>query len=258
MFPWPKACSSGRMDNAIYVGLSRQMILQRELDIVANNLANVDTVGFKLESMITNPDPLPLASPSGLPTTVTFAMQGGVERDFTQGPLIQTNAALDVAIQGRGFFEISTASGPRYTRDGRFRLDPTGRLVTQDGDPVQNGGADITLNPLLGPIGISSSGVISQAGQIVGQLPVVDFASLSALSKDGNNLFRNDSNLAPQAATDATLSQGMIETSNVEPVKEITKLIQINRAYDAISNMMASNATLSQTAIQRLGAVTVS
>jgi flagellar basal-body rod protein FlgF len=246
------------MDNAIYVGLSRQMILQRELDIVANNLANVDTVGFKLESMITNPDPVSLAPPGGLASMVTFASQGGVARDFTQGPLIQTNAALDVAIQGRGFFQISTASGPRYTRDGRFKLDATGRLVTQDGDPVQGDGGDITLDPTLGPVGISGSGVISQSGQVVGHLSVVDFDSLAALSKDGNNLYRNDSNLTPQPATSATLTQGAIETSNVEPVKEITLLIQINRAYDAISNMMASNATLAQTAIQRLGAVTVS
>ncbi len=102
-----------------------------------------------------------------------------------------------MAIDGKGFFQISTAAGPRYTRDGRFKLDPTGRLVTQDGDPVQGDSGDIVLDPKKGSVTIASNGDISQSGQIVGKLSVVTFDSLSALSKDGANLFRNDSNLTP-------------------------------------------------------------
>src|SRR6185437_12121530 len=97
------------------------------------------------------------------------------------------------------------AAGMRYTRDGRFRVDATGRLVTQDGDPVQADGGEIVLDPKKGPVAIASNGDVSQGGQAVGKLSVVTFDSLAALSKDGANLLRNDSNLSPRPATGAML-----------------------------------------------------
>jgi flagellar basal-body rod protein FlgF len=247
------------MDNTIYVGLSRQMLLQRELDIAANNLANVDTAGFKFEEMLSNADAPPTTRPGGNPNPpLTFTVANGVLRNFTQGSLTQTGAPLDVAIDGKGFFKISTAAGTRYTRDGRFMLDPTGKIVTQDGDAVQGDGGDITLDPKKGPVSISANGEISQSGEIVGKLSAVTFDSLSALSKDGNNLYRNDSNLTEQPAASAVLKQGMLEGSNVQPITQITRLIEINRAYDAVSTMMSSTASLSNNSIQRLGAVNAS
>jgi flagellar basal-body rod protein FlgF len=243
------------MDNAIYVGLSRQMLLQRELDITANNLANVDTAGFKFESLMSADDPVTTPTPGAAPTPVDFVTAAGVARDYTQGPLTQTGAPLDVAIDGKGFFQVSTADGPRYTRDGRFKLDPTGKLVTQDGDAVQGDGGDIVFDPKKGRVSIADNGDISQAGQNVGHLSVVTFASLAALSKDGNNLYRNDSNLTAEPSTSAQLKQGMLEGSNVQPVTQITRLIEINRAYDAIASMMASTGQLSTSAVQRLGAI---
>src|SRR5579871_2417775 len=194
------------MDNAIYVSLSRQMLLQQELDIAANNLANVDTVGFKFEEMLATADPVtPPAAGAVGSTPVTFVNGNGVARDYTQGPLTQTGSPLDVAIDGKGFFQITTAAGPRFTRDGRFRMDATGRIVTQDGDPVQGDGGDVVLDPKKGAVSISSNGDISQQGQLVGKLQVVTFDSLAALSKDGANLYRNDSNLTPQPSTSAEL-----------------------------------------------------
>jgi flagellar basal-body rod protein FlgF len=244
------------MDNAIYVGLSRQILLQRELDIVANNLANVDTAGFKFEQLMSQDDQVSTPAPGGgAPTPIDYVTAAGVARDYTQGPLTQTGSPLDVAIDGKGFFTVSTASGPRYTRDGRFKLDPTGKLVTQDGDAVQGDGGDIVLDPKKGPVTISDTGEISQSGQIVGKLTAVTFDSLAALSKDGGNLYRNDSNLTPQPATSAELRQGMLEGSNVQPVSQITRLIEINRAYDAIASMMASTGQLANSAVQRLGSV---
>ena len=245
------------MDNAIYVGLSRQIILQRELDITANNLANVDTTGFKFESMLSTQDPTTVRT-SGKGPPLTFASPDGVARDYTQGALTQTGSPLDVGIDGKGFFQIATASGPRYTRDGRFMLDPTGKLVTKDGDAVEGDGGDIVLDPKKGQVTISENGSISQSGQIVGKLSTVTFDSLSALSKDGSNLYRNDSNLTAQPTTTTSLRQGMLEVSNVQPVSQITRLIEINRAYEAISTMMSSTASLANSAIQRLGAVTPS
>ncbi|MFI4934948.1 MAG: flagellar basal-body rod protein FlgF [Caulobacterales bacterium] len=244
------------MDNAIYVGLSKQLVLQRELDIAANNLANVDTAGFKFEELMTTADPAAPASTTGIPTPVTFVADAGVARDFTQGPLSQTGSPLDLAIAGQGFFQISTANGPRYTRDGRFKLDPTGKLVTQDGDAVQGDGGDIVIDPKKGQVSISPTGVISQSGERVGKLPVVTFDDLSALSKEGNNQFSNASNLTAQPSTSAMVEQGMLEGSNVQPIVQITRLIEISRAYDAVTNMISAASDLSKTAIQQLGSTT--
>jgi len=242
------------MDNAIYVGLSRQITLERALDIAANNLANTDTTGYKFEELMTGADPVTPAHSKIGSSPVTFVTANGVARDFTQGPLSQTGGPLDVAIDGKGFFQVATAAGPRYTRDGRFMLDPAGKLVTQDGDPVQGDGGDIVLDPSKGPVSISPNGVISQAGERKGKLAVVNFDSLSALAKDGNNLFRNDTNLTPQPAVGSMIKQGMLEGSNVQPITQITRLIEINRAYEAVSNMINQSSDLSKTAIQRLGA----
>jgi flagellar basal-body rod protein FlgF len=246
------------MDNAIYVGLSKQMLLQRELDIAASNLANVDTVGFKFEEMLSNADPTPSTRPGGTTPPLTFVTANGMLRNYTQGPLTQTGSPLDLAIDGKGFFKISTAAGTRYTRDGRFKLDPTGKIVTQDGDAVQGDSGDITLDPKKGPVAISNNGEISQSGQVVGKLAAVTFDSLSALSKDGSNQYRNDSNLTEQPATSVSLKQGMLEGSNVQPITQITRLIEISQAYNAVSTMMSSAASLSSNTIQRLGAVNAS
>lgn len=242
------------MDNALYVGLSRQITLQRELDITANNIANADTAGFKVEDLMTRSDPAAPAKTLGIRGPVTFVMDDGVARDFSQGGLHQTNGPLDVALDGQGFFKITTAAGERYTRDGRFKLDPQGKLVTQSGDAVQGTGGDIVLDASKGPLTISDNGVISQGTQKVGQLAVVKFDDLSSLEKDGSNLYRNTSNATPQTATTASVKQGMLESSNVQPVVQITHLIAVNRAYDAISNMMNNTADLSRRSIQRLGA----
>ena len=108
------------MDNAMYVGLSKQILLQRELDIVANNLANVDTTGFKVEDMVVATDSATPAMSVGVTQPVKFAIDNGVARDFTQGSMTQTGAPLDLAINGTGFFQVQTAAGVRFTRDGRF------------------------------------------------------------------------------------------------------------------------------------------
>lgn len=240
------------MDNVIFVALSRQMILERELDITANNLANVDTVGFKFESMISNDDPVSMPTLGVAPTTVQFVDGVGVARDFTAGSLTQTGSPFDVAIDGRGFFQINTPAGPRYTRDGRFRMDTTGALVDQDGDPVDGG---VVVDPKKGPVTIGANGVVSQSGQSVGKIPVYNFDSLAALSKDGANQYRNDSNLTPITDANAQVRQGFLEQSNVEPIRQITRLIEINRAYDAIASLMSTTQDLSNASVQRLGAV---
>src|SRR6185436_20001055 len=124
------------MDNALYVGLSRQMVLQREMDIISNNIANVDTTGFKVESLLEKTDPKAPAMTLGGPRPVKFVSPDGVARDFGQGALRATGSQFDMSIEGQGFFTIRTPQGDRYTRDGKFRTDETGRLVTQSGAAV--------------------------------------------------------------------------------------------------------------------------
>jgi flagellar basal-body rod protein FlgF len=233
------------------------MILRRAMDVVANNIANADTAGFKVESIMseTNPETLPVQPGSGS-RQIQFVLDKGLARDFSQGSLSATSSPLDVAIEGDGFFEINAARGQRYTRDGRFSLDATGRLVTQAGEPVGGEGGDIIVDPKLGEVTIAKDGTISQGTNRLGKLPVYRFASLSALAKDGDGLYRNDANQAPEAAADAQLHQSSVESSNVRPVIEVTRMIEISREYERIARLMDQTAELDRQSISRLGRVT--
>jgi flagellar basal-body rod protein FlgF len=245
------------MDNTLYVALSRQMILRRQMDVVANNIANTDTAAFKVEDIITetSPERLPVQPGSGS-KNVQFVLDTGLARDFAQGALTSTSSPLDIAIEGDAFFQINTVRGERFTRDGRFATDQTGRLVTKTGEPVAgDGGAEIILDPLLGEPSIARDGTISQDGQRVGKLAAYRFASVAGLAKDGDGLYRNEGNQAPEVATDVQLHQRTIENSNVKPVIEVTRLIEVSREYERIARLMDQTAELDRKAIERLGRV---
>src|SRR5689334_18681599 len=194
------------MDNALFVGLSRQMILRREMEIIANNIANMDTTGFKMESMMQKTDPAEPAVTLGGPRPVKFVAPDGVARDFGQGALIKTGGELDMSIEGKGFFQVQTPQGPRFTRDGRFTTDPTGRLVTQAGNPVLDAsGGEITIDMEKGQVAVGADGTLTQGIEQVGKVGMFAFTNPGALEKAGDNLFRNASNLTPNPATEAKL-----------------------------------------------------
>jgi flagellar basal-body rod protein FlgF len=244
------------MDNALYVGLSRQMVLQREMDIISNNIANVDTIGFKVESLLEKTEPKAPAMTLGGPRPVKFVAADGVARDFGQGALRTTGAPLDIAIEGQGFFTVRTPQGDRYTRDGKFRTDDTGRLVTQSGQPVADvSGGEIVIDAEKGQVSIAADGTMTQGRDQVGKLGVVQFANPGALEKAGDNLYRNTSNLTPTPAEKARLRQGMLEGSNVNSVLQITNMIEVSRAYESTARMMDSAADLSRRAVERMGRV---
>jgi flagellar basal-body rod protein FlgF len=240
------------MDNALYVGLSRQVTLQRALQLAASNIANSDTVGFKVEQLMVRTEPM---APLGVPMDpIAYVLDQGIARDFGQGPMQQTGAPYDVAIDGDGFFSIQTDQGVRYTRDGRFTVNAENQLVTKNGDPVLSaGGAEITLNPLLPTPAIAQDGTIAQGAVQLGKLGVVRFESLSALEKVGDNLYSVRGDLAPAAAPDAQLRQGMVEGSNVKAVLEITNLIEITRTYERVAQLMNQAQELASRAVERLG-----
>lgn len=244
------------MDNALYVGLSRQMTLRHELDIVANNIANADTSGFKVENLLLETAPRAPARTLDGPKPVKFVLDGGVARDFGQGAIHVTGGPLDLAIEGQGFFKISTPEGERYTRDGRFRLSEGGKLVNQAGQSLlDEGGGEIQIAPEKGEIKIATDGTISQGSERVGKVSVVKFDALSTLEKTGDNLFRNTSNATPKPASTALLRQGALEGSNVNSITQITHMMEVTRAYESMAKMMDSTADLSRRAIERMGRV---
>jgi flagellar basal-body rod protein FlgF len=244
------------MDNAVFVGLSRQMILRREMEIIANNIANMDTAGFKVESMMQRTEPGAPAMTLGGPRPIKFVAADGVARDFGQGVLSRTGGTFDMAIEGQGFFQVQGPDGPRYTRDGRFTVDPTGRLVTAAGLPVlDDGGGEIQIDMERGQVEIGPDGTMSQGDERVGKVGVYQFANAGALEKVGDNLYRNASNLAAEPALEARVRQGHIEGSNVRPVLEITRMVEVSRAYEQTAKMMDSESELSRRAVERLGKV---
>ncbi len=244
------------MDNALYVGLSRQITLRRELDIAANNLANVDTAGYKFETLMKKVDPARPARTAGAPGPTKFVLGDALARDFGQGGLRQTGAPLDIAIEGDAFFSVNTPDGERYTRDGRFRLDDQGRLVTDAGYAVAgDGGGEILIDAEKGPVLVAQDGTMSQGAERVGKLSVVRFDNRSVLEKTGDNYLRNTANIPPAPAPDALVRQGMLENSNVKAVVEVTRLVEISRAYEQIARMMDAEAELSRRSIERMGRI---
>ena len=242
------------MENAAYIGLSRQMTLRRELDIVANNIANADTTGFKVEQLMLSTEIGPRARNDAIRPSASFVLDNGVGRDFGQGSMQATGRTLDFAIDGQGaFFAVQDGAGEAYTRDGAFTMDPEGRLTTKQGAAVLGDGAEIVLDPQLGTPSVGPDGTITQNGQVTGRLSVVRFDTLGVLEKGGDGLYRNASNVQPVEAADARIRQGMLEASNVNPLTEITNLVEISRAYESVTRMIENTNDLSRRAVERLG-----
>jgi flagellar basal-body rod protein FlgF len=245
------------MDNSLLVSLSQQLAAFRAMDVIANNLANVSTPGFKreaakFEEYVAQVRP---AEDQKGPQSVSFVKDAGVLRDSGQGNIERTGATYDLALNGSGYFQVQTAAGMRYTRDGHFSLDANGNLVTSEGYQVQGEGGAITIAPTDGDINIAPDGTISSVvrgvGNQLGQLKVVDFANDAALTKQGANLYSTSQ--TPTAATNTTMRQGSLEGSNVQPVIEISKMIEVMRAYEATATLSKSQEDLMRQAITQLG-----
>jgi flagellar basal-body rod protein FlgF len=248
------------MDNALLVGLSRQVALQRELDVIANNLANLNTNGFKgdsvqFEEYLSSParvDSFPLAD-----RRVSFVQDRSTITDYSQGPLTQTGNALDVAIAGDGFLVVDTPAGERYTRNGALSRSANGDLVTSEGYRVRGANGAIQFDQNDADILIARDGTISamNGNQIAdrGKLRLVSFADPQRLTKEGLSLL-SAAGQQPQAASAAsTFVQGMVEKSNVQPVVEMGRMIEVTRAYTSLANLMTRTDELRRTAINKLG-----
>jgi flagellar basal-body rod protein FlgF len=242
------------MDNTLLVSLSQQMAASRSMDIIANNLANASTPAYKRETMKFE-ELLANVRPSEGETGtqhVSFVQDKGAVRDLTNGQIDKTGDPFDLAINGNGYFVVQTPTGNQYTRNGHFTLDPGGQIVTQDGYLLQGDGGAITISSNDGDIHIAQDGTISGKNGQIGKVQVVNFANERALQKEGSSLYSTTQ--APTPATNATVLQGSLEGSNVQPVVEISHMIEVMRAYQATASLTQSHEQLLLAAIDKLGA----
>jgi flagellar basal-body rod protein FlgF len=235
------------MENTLYIALSRQLATTRQMDLIANNLANADTAGFKGEQMMFSEH---LARAIG-GDSMSFVQDRALARDLRDGKLERTGAPLDLAIRGKGWFVIETKNGERYTRDGHFKIDGEGRLVTGAGDSVLgSNGTPIVFGRDDKDITIHEDGTVQAEGTPRGKLRIVSFANEHELRNVGGNLFRGSG--APQDVDVPRISQGMIETSNVQPVVQMTEMIKALRTFQGTQQMIENEHDRQRALIDKL------
>jgi len=248
------------MQNTFLVGLSRQVALSRELDVVANNIANINTNGYKADGSLFE-EYLASNARSDTGGRVSYVRDRGVWHDMGAGPTEHTGNPLDLAIDGDGFFAVQTPRGERYTRNGALHLNSTGQLVTSEGDPVLGTGGPIAFQPNDRQISISADGTISvrdgasKVDTARGKLRLVTFAKPQQMQKDGGSTFKAGAGDAPQATATARIEQGAVEKSNVRGVVEMSRMIEITRAYTQVATLLQQQGDLSQQSIDKLAEV---
>ena len=238
------------MRGNLYVSLSAQVALQKRLDTIANNVANMNTGGFRADGVT-----FEAALSKAGETSTSFVTAGSTFISRMQGPVTQTGNPLDVAVQGEGWLAIKTPGGTAYTRDGRMQVTAAGDLQTLNGYPVLDaGGASILLQSSGGPPSIAADGMITQGGQQVGALGLYTIPDGAKLTRFGNSAVIPDA--APTPILDFSINsivQGFSEGSNVNPVLELTKLIAVQRTFDSISSGNQTSESNLQDAIKTLG-----
>jgi flagellar basal-body rod protein FlgF len=243
------------IENAQLISLSRQMALQRHMDMVANNIANVNTTGFKAEQLLFEEYKMPVAAHgdfSGDDRTLSYVQDWATIQDFSDGAMIQTDAPLDLAVSGDGFFTVQTAAGERWTRGGAFQINNEGTLVDLSGNPVMGDGGQIQFGPEETDIRVGADGSISSSAGAKGRLRIVEFDDVQALTREGNNLMSGGT---PIPATNSRVLQGFTEKSNVSGVAEMAEMIRVTRAYESIASLGQKQDDLRRDAIKRLGSV---
>jgi flagellar basal-body rod protein FlgF len=238
------------MQNGLYVAISAQVALERRLETIADNIANMNTVGYRA---------------TGVSFETEMARAGDARLDYVSsgsdfisrraGGLVKTDNPLDFAVQGDGWFGIQTPRGPAYTRDGRVRIDDSGALRTLNGDAILDaGGAPILIDGAGGPLTVSADGMISQNGRQVGAI------GLFAIDPDASLTRAENSGVAPDKPAKPILEftrdgvvQGAVESSNVDPVREMTRLIDVTRAFDGVAAEASQSEASLQDAIKALG-----
>jgi flagellar basal-body rod protein FlgF len=241
------------MENTLLIGLSRQATLERKLDVIANNLANLRTAGYKSEDPVFEEFLMPNASINdviGRDQSLSYVIDTGLLRDFSTGQLERTDNDFDVAISGEGWLVVEAPEGERYSRNGELTLNSNGELVSNQGFRILGDAGPIVFGPTETNIEIAGDGTISSSEGVKGKLRIVEFENQGDLEKEGNSLYSSESD--PRPATDFQVTQGMIERSNVRAIVETARMIEVTRAYVSNAKMMEKLSELRRSSIQRL------
>ena len=234
------------MDNSAYVSITRQMGLLSEMQTIAQNVANANTVGYRREGLVFSEFVKATGNDS-----VSMAQAKARFIDSSQGVLDRTGSTLDFAIEGDGFFRIETANGERLTRAGNFALNPDGEIVTPDGQRVLSAdGAAIVIPDGEGAVNVSSDGELSVNGNVIAQLGIAA-VDPKTLRREGDNLFSATQGTEP--AENARVAQGFLEQSNVNSVTAISRMIEVQRAYELGQGMLEREHDRVTRLIQTLG-----
>jgi len=241
------------MENSLYIGLSKQVVLRENMSIIANNVANLNTAGYRAQNMVFSEY---ISDPRRMDEDMSLVLDYGQYQKTDPGSLKQTSNPLDIALVGRGFLGVQTPSGEiQYTRAGNLGIDSEGTLRTARGYAVvDDGGGEITIPQNATEVNIDQKGVISTDQGQVAQLDITEFASDQDLNPAGNGLYQA---VVPGVPSEKTVvKQGMLEGSNVQAVVEMTRMIDVLRDYQAVQNMMKSEHDRLKGATQRLARVT--
>ncbi len=244
------------MENAQLIALSRQIALKRQMSVVANNVANVNTTGFKAEAMLYEEYVMPVARSGGYSKanqTLSFTQDWATVADFTAGAIARTGNEFDIALQGDGFLTVETPQGERWTRAGALQLDNTGTLVNASGFPVLSQGGQIRFGANETDIRFNEDGSISSSAGAKGTLWLVEFENMQELAREGGSLFSGGQ---PVPSPLTRVIQGSIERSNVSGVTEIAEMIRVNRSYQSIAQLIQRQDDLRRDAIKTLGSLT--
>mgnify|MGYP003385762131 CR=1 FL=1 len=238
------------MESPIYVLLSQQDALQRQMDVTAQNIANVNTTGYKsndilFEDFLVKPDKK---------FTHHMVLDRATIRNTTQGTFIKTDNPLDIAISGQGYFAVQTPQGTQYTRQGAFQMDAEGNIVTADGYPLLSGGGSTVAIPTSAQsVEIGLDGTISTEKGKVGRLQVVKFNNEQLMKQTYGGFYKTDE--APEIDETVQLHQGKVESSNVKSIQEMTHVIEISRAYERVARLIDGENQRLTNAIRSLGKV---
>jgi flagellar basal-body rod protein FlgF len=253
------------MSNNLLIALSWQTALRRELDVVSNNIANLNTTGYKGDNSAFTEYLMPGARAQQFRSSdqrLSFVQDRATWHDFAQGPLQQTGAPLDVAIDGNAFLVVQTARGERYTRNGALQLNNAGELVNSAGDRILGESGPIVLQAtdrdvLIAPDGTIQvrEGVSLNSDSTRGKLRLVTFANPQSLQKDGSSTFSAPAGIQAEPDQKSRIVQGTIEKSNVRAVLEMTRMVQVTRHYTEVANMIQQQSELRRNAIQQLAEV---
>jgi len=248
------------MDNSPLIGLSRQMSLRREMEVVSNNVANINTTGFKGDTAIFEEYLMPGASADQFARPdrrLSYVVDRSTWHDLSQGPVHQTGNPLDVAIEGQAFLTVQTPRGERYTRNGSLQINAAGQLVTSEGFPVLGDGGPIQFQNTDRDTLIGRDGSVSVAEGTRGKLRLVKFDAGVQLTKDGSSTFAAPQNVQPQQVPpeERHVLQGSLERSNVRGVVEMTRLIEVTRNYAQVATMLQAQGDMRKSAVEKLAEV---